>query len=138
RATSTPATRRSPPTCPNSSTACPSPMPASTGAPPKPPSAAFVTRSRACCPPAGCCDGNQPAANKKPGRGRVFCWRARGLHVGVGGVGVVGDVPHALEFRDFFQQGFFNPFLQGQVHHAAALAAAAELEHRNAVDDIHQ
>src|SRR5690554_3521838 len=49
--------------------------------------------------------------------------------VGVGGVGVVGDVANAGQLRDPLHQGLLDALLEGQVHRGTALAAATEGQH---------
>ena len=52
---------------------------------------------------------------------------------------MVGDVADAGEFRDALHQGLLDAFLEGQVHRCAALATAAEGQHRHLVlGQLHQ
>src|SRR5262245_15833103 len=55
-----------------------------------------------------------------------------GLVVGVVPARVVGLVDHPGDVRDLLAQRGFDPLLEGDVDHAAALAAAAETE----VDEV--
>ncbi len=47
----------------------------------------------------------------------------------VAGIGVVGNVADARQFRDSGHQGFLDAFLERDIHHAAALTAASTTQH---------
>jgi len=103
---------------------------------------AFVARKLA---PAGPRSGPQATYASITGNARVALRReqapspqclARSERLSVVGVfflRMVGHVAYALEFRDALEQCALDAFLQGDVGLAAALAAAAELEHGDAV-----
>src|SRR3989442_12295552 len=61
-----------------------------------------------------------------------------GLVVGVGAAGVVGLIDDTGELRDLFLQRRLDPLLQGDVDHAAPLAAAAELEIGDVLLDVQE